>query len=298
MKTLLNMMFMMDTAAGEAATESAGGLSLLEEMWNGIVGWVSNPNNWFSVLAFFIVLICGLIVVKVLKKVIAKSFDLNKKINNTLKSFLLSIIGFGLYLVLIVVLAMVVGVDTTSLAAVLGSVGLALSLALQDSLGSIANGIIILFNKPFVEGDYIAVDGIEGTVQHIHVISTELLTPDNKKIFVPNSHVTGQSVINYSAEKIRRVAHDVNVAYDTDVDKLAAVLEKIVKSDSRILKDPDYALKLTGFGSSELQFSLRYWVNTGDYWDVLFDTNNKLLLEFRKAGIEIPFQQMDVNIKK
>lgn len=274
------------------------GVGIFEQFWNDIVSFFTNIDNYWTALYFVAILVLGFLVVKLLIRGITAAFNRNKHIDKMLSHFLLSIIRVLLYFVYVILIASAIGIDSGSLVAILGSLGLALSLAMQDSLSSVANGILILINKPFKADDYIGVDGVEGTVESIRILSTRLITPDNKTLIIPNSKVASSTVINYSSEETRRVDHSVGVAYDTDINKLTATIDKIVKADNRILPNPAYVLKLTGFGSSELSFSLRYWVKTADYWGAFFDTNEAILKAFREEGIEIPFNQVDVNIKK
>ncbi|MEG1923985.1 MAG: mechanosensitive ion channel, partial [Clostridia bacterium] len=251
-------------------------MEVLKKMWASIVDFFVNPNTYWNIVAVLLFLILGYIAMRVIKSLFIKSLEHNKHVDRTLRGFLVSLFSFGLYVAYFIILAGLLKIDTGSIIAILGSVGLALSLALQDSLGSIANGIIILFNKPFKEGDWIAVDGVEGTVKGIYILTTVLTSTDNKKIILPNSHITKQTVVNYSAEKTRKVIHEVNVAYNTDIDKLESIAKELMQSDDKILQEPSYIFKMNGFGANSLRFMLTYWVNCEDYWATYWGMNRKM----------------------
>lgn len=271
---------------------------MFQQFWEDIRQFFTNTDNYWRLLAFFVALIGGLLIIKIIKKIISTAFRKSKRIDQMLAKFLLSIINFVLYIFLIVLLAGMAGVDQSSLVTILGTVGLALSLALQDSLSSVANGVLILINKPFSAGDYICVDGVEGNVQSISVLSTRLLTTDNKLLVIPNSRVSSNTVINYSAQPTRRIEHTVSVAPDTDLNKLAVIIHCIISNDPRIKSDPAFSFDMSGIGGSVITFSLKYWVNNSDYWDVLYSTNRALYNAFNKEGIVVPENKLTVTMSQ
>ena len=271
---------------------------MFQQFWEDIRQFFTNTDNYWRLLAFFVALIGGLLIIKIIKKIISAAFRKSKRIDQMLAKFLLSIINFVLYIFLIVLLAGMAGVAQSSLVTILGTVGLALSLALQDSLSSVANGVLILINKPFSAGDYICVDGVEGNVQSISVLSTRLLTTDNKLLVIPNSRVSSNTVINYSAQPTRRIEHTVSVAPDTDLNKLAVIIHCIISNDPRIKSDPAFSFDMSGIGGSVITFSLKYWVNNSDYWDVLYSTNRALYDAFNKEGIVVPENKLTVTMSQ
>ncbi len=271
---------------------------MFQQFWEDIRQFFTNTDNYWRLLAFFVALIGGLLIIKIIKKIISTAFRKSKRIDQMLAKFLLSIINFVLYIFLIVLLAGMAGVDQSSLVTILGTVGLALSLALQDSLSSVANGVLILINKPFSAGDYICVDGVEGNVQSISVLSTRLLTTDNKLLVIPNSRVSSNTVINYSAQPTRRIEHTVSVAPDTGLNKLAVIIHCIISNDPRIKSDPAFSFDMSGIGGSVITFSLKYWVNNSDYWDVLYSTNRALYDAFNKEGIVVPENKLTVTMSQ
>ena len=191
-----------------------------------------------------------------------------------------------------------IGVQTTSFIAILGAAGLAVGLALQGSLSNFASGILIILFRPFKSGDFIDAGGVSGTVDKIEIFQTIMKTPDNKKVIIPNAQITGSAITNYSAEPTRRVDLLIGISYDSDLRKAKALLEDIVKQDSRILATPAPVIAVAALADSSVNIHLRPWVNAADYWAVYWDTLEKVKLTFDEQGIGIPFPQMDLHIKK
>ncbi len=188
------------------------------------------------------------------------------------------------------------GVNTTSFAAVVAAAGLAIGLALQGSLGNFASGFLIILLRPFKVGDYVEAAGIAGTVEAINVFSTELKTPDNKQIIVPNSKITGDNVTNYSAKERRRVDMVFGIGYDDDVRRAKEILLRILAEDPRVLEDPAPVVAVSELADSSVNFVVRPWVARDDYWSVYWDVTEKVKLELDAAGISIPFPQRDVHL--
>jgi small conductance mechanosensitive channel len=241
------------------------------------------------------VLIIGLFVIKKLTNALRKYFD-RKDFDESLETFLLSLSGIALKLMLFVVVIQMLGVQSSSLVAVLGAAGLAVGLALSGTLQNFAGGVMILIFKPFKVGDYIDAQGHAGTVSEVQIFNTILKTPDNKTIIVPNGGLANGSMVNYSAEPTRRVDWTFGIAYGDDADKAQAVIRKLMNDDARILQDPAPFVELGALADSSVNFTVRAWVNTPDYWAVHFDMNKKIYQTFAKEGLSIPFPQMDVHV--
>ena len=173
---------------------------------------------------------------------------------------------------------------------------LAVGLALKDSLSNLANGVMLIEMKPFKEGDFVEIDGMSGNVQSVGLLTTQLLTPDNKKVILPNSKITSASIVNYNVRPTRRVDWEFTVSYDSDVDEVKRVLQSVLNEHPKILSEPDTTVRLHRHDESALAFVVRAWVNTPDYWDVFWDVNENALKALKDAGIEIPYPQMDVHI--
>ncbi len=218
------------------------------------------------------------------------------KMDDILVSFLGNIIyGIGLAFVIIAALSNL-GIETTSLAAVIAAAGLAIGLALQGSLSNFAAGVMIIAFRPFKKGDFVEVAGTAGTVTEVSIFNTILRTPDNKTIIVPNGNITSDNIINYSANDTRRVDMKFGIGYDDDLLKAKTLLGEILAADERILKDPEPVVAVAELGDSSVNFVVRPWVKSADYWAVNFDLHEKVKLAFDAAGISIPFPQQDVHM--
>ncbi len=213
-------------------------------------------------------------------------------------SFTSSLVYIGLMVFVALAALGQLGIQTTSFIAVLGAAGLAIGLALQGSLANFAAGFLLIIFRPFKVGDVIEAAGVTGKVEAIHIFTTTLLTGDNKTIIVPNAKLGNDNIVNYSAQERRRVDITVGVAYDSDLKKVREVLEAVVAEDDRILKDPAPQIVVGELADSSINFFVRVWVKTADYWGVLFDANERIKLRLDEAGIEIPYPTMDVNLRK
>lgn len=188
------------------------------------------------------------------------------------------------------------GIQTTSLVAVVGAAGLAIGLALKDSLGNFAAGVMILIFKQFKAGDVIDAAGVVGVVETLNIFSTQLKTADNKTIFVPNGKLIGNNIINYSTKPTRRVDLVIGVSYRAELDRVKTILEDILASESRILQDPAPTIGVLELAESSVNFAVRPWVAASDYWGVYFDLLAKIKTRFDAEGIAIPFPQRDVHL--
>lgn len=216
----------------------------------------------------------------------------------TLRSFLNSMISIGLKVLLLISVASMVGIETTSFIAVLGAAGLAVGLALQGSLANFAGGVLILIFRPYKVGDFIDAAGVSGSVKRIEIFSTILTTPDNKTIIVPNGAVSNGAITNFSTQDTRRVDIVFGIGYDDDLKKGKQILTDLINADDRILKDPEPQIVISNLGDSAVDITTRSWVNAADYWGVYFDLleNGKLALD--ENGISIPYPQTDVHLHK
>jgi len=227
----------------------------------------------------------------ILRKAMSKA-----KADEMLVGFLSNIV-YGLLLTFIVIAALSqLGIETTSLAAILAAAGLAIGLALQGSLSNFAAGVMIIIFRPFKKGDYVEAAGTAGSVNDINIFTTTLKTPDNKTVIIPNSSVTGGNITNYSAESKRRIDMVFGIGYNDDIKKAKQVLEEIVASDERVLKDPAPVVAVSELADSSVNFVVRPWVKTADFSVVRWDITEKVKESFDKEGISIPFPQQDVHM--
>jgi len=230
---------------------------------------------------------------------IMKLFDIAmtaKKVEITLHQFLMSIVGIMLKAILIIIVASMIGVETASLIAVLGAAGLAVGLALQGSLANFAGGILILFFKPFKAGDVIEAQGYVGKVQEIQIFNTIVLTLDNQRVIIPNGLLSNGCVKNLFIENTRRVDMTFGISYDDDILKAKAILQVVMDKDDRVLKDPAVDIFVSAHADSSVNFVVRPWVNSEDYWQVYFGTMEAVKIAFDQEGITIPYPQRDVHL--
>lgn len=213
-----------------------------------------------------------------------------------LTKFVRSIVRTGIYLVILIAALDQLGIETTSLVAVIGAAGLAIGLALQSSLQNFAAGIMLIIFRPFKAGDFVEAAGITGVVETVSLFSTLLRTGDNREIIVPNGAVYGSSIINYSARATRRIDLIFGISYDDDIRQAKELLTRVVNADERVLKDPPPVIAVAELGTSSVDFVVRPWVASDDYWPVRFALTEQVKLAFDDAGITIPYPQQDVHI--
>jgi small conductance mechanosensitive channel len=217
-----------------------------------------------------------------------------QEVDKTLVSFVTNLIS----MILLVIAVGALGVQTTSFIAILGAAGLAVGLALQGSLSNFASGVLIIIFRPYKVGDFIEGAGIAGVVEDVQILTTILKTGDNKQIIVPNSQIMGGIITNYSANDRRRIDMVIGVSYDDDLDKTRSVLEELIAAEDRILKDPAHTIAVSELGDSSVNFVVRPWVSTADYWGVKFDLTEAIKKRFDQEGISFPFPQQDVHLYK
>jgi small conductance mechanosensitive channel len=218
------------------------------------------------------------------------------KVEPTLLRFMHSLASIGLKAMLLISVASMVGIETTSFIAVLGAAGLAVGLALQGSLANFAGGALILLFKPFKVGDLIEAQGFIGTVREIQIFNTIISTGDNRRVIIPNGALSNGSMININAESTRRVDLLFGIGYGDDINKAKEVLQRVVAEDSRILKTPEPTIAVSALADSSVNFVCRVWVNTADYWVVFFAMHENVKKAFDAEGVSIPFPQRDVHI--
>lgn len=247
-----------------------------------------------SILLAAIVAVIGYYIVRFINNMVARILE-RRNVEPTVQTFLKSFVNITLLILLILTIVSTLGVNTTSLAALLASAGLAVGMALSGNLQNLAGGIILLLFKPYKVGDYIEAQGVSGTVKAIQIFHTILTTPDNKELFIPNGALSSGNITNYSKNDLRRVDMVVSVEYGTDTEKVKQVTQELLRSDSRILKDPAPFVAVNELGDNGVFFSIRVWVNGSDYWNVFFDTNERIYNEFNKQGIGFPFPQIQIH---
>ncbi len=242
----------------------------------------------------FTALVC-IIAVKVISGVVAKVLG-KSHLDGALQGFLKTGLRVVLYFVAALVILSSLGVDVTSLIALLSVAGLAVSLALQNTLANLAGGIQLLVSKPFAAGDYVEAGANSGTVKTIGLAYTTLVTPDNKVVHIPNSDVAAGRITNYNGNTTRRVEIKVTASYDSDIDTVKQTVNALIAVDSRIHADPAPFVRVSNYGSSSIEYTIRMWCNAGDYWDIYFDMMDKLKPAFDAAGVEMTYDHINVHM--
>lgn len=242
-----------------------------------------------------IVLIAGFWLIRIIVRLTEKAMD-RANVDKSLHKFVSSLIGIMLKIMLVISVASMIGIEMTSFIAVIGAAGLAIALALQNSMSNFAGGVLILLFKPFGVGDTIDAQGYVGKVHAIKVLHTVLKTFDNKTIIIPNGTLANGNIINFSIEQTRRVDMTFGIGYNDDIKLAKETLKKLVDQDERILRDPEPLVVVGELGESSINFTVRTWCKTDDYWNVYFDMQEKVKMAFDANGISIPFPQRDVHL--
>jgi small conductance mechanosensitive channel len=218
------------------------------------------------------------------------------KVDDTLTGFVANLAYAGLLAFVIIAALNQLGIQTASFIAVIGAAGLAIGLALQGSLANFAAGVLMIIFRPFKSGDLIEGAGVTGVVEEIQIFTTQLKTPDNKTIIIPNANVLSDNIVNYSTKGTRRVDMVFGIGYEDDIDKARQIIMDILHNDQRIMKNPEPVVLLSELADSSVNFSTRAWTSADNYWGVYFDTTENVKKSFDQQGISIPFPQRDIHV--
>ncbi len=281
-------------AAAAAESAPAAGFD-----WTGILEMVQANGVEFAkdlVIALLIFYV-GKFVVGLVVKGMQRVMNA-RDIDPTLETFLGNLVRMALMVVVIIAAIGQLGIQTTSFIAIFGAAGLAVGLALQGSLSNFAAGVLIVLFRPYKVGDFVEAAGIAGSVEQVQILTTILKTPDNKQIIVPNSQIMDSIITNYSANDTRRVDMVFGVSYDDDLDKVRSTIEEIVSADERVLEDPACQIAVMELADSSVNFVVRPWVKTSDYWGVYLDLTERIKKRFDEVGISFPFPQQDVHVHR
>lgn len=242
-----------------------------------------------------VTLIVGLFVISTLMSALRKKLAKNEDYAS-LSVFLMSLFSVILKGILLISVASMIGIETTSFVAILGAAGLAVGLALQGSLSNFAGGVLIILFRPYKVGDFIDAQGHSGTVAEIQIFNTVLKTPDNKTIIIPNGSISNGSITNFSAEPTRRVDWTFGIGYSDDIDKAKSIIMDLIKADNRIHSTPEPFIAVSALGDSSVNFVVRVWCDSGNYWGIYFDMQENVKKTFEEKKISIPFPQRDVHV--
>lgn len=253
-----------------------------------------NISLTLIIKVLFTIVLC-LIAIKVTSGVLNRMLE-KSHLERTLSNFIHSILKIIIYFVAILIVLSTLGVDVTSLVALLSVAGLAVSLALQNTLANLAGGIQLLLTKPFVAGNYVEAGANSGTVQEIGLAYTVLVTADNKVVHVPNSDIAAARIVNYSGKETRRVEMKVTVSYDSPIQTVKDTINGLIAADGRILANPAPFVRVSNYGSSSIEYTVRVWCASGDYWGIYFDLMDKMKPAFDAAGVEMTYDHLNVHI--
>ncbi|HDI3210249.1 small-conductance mechanosensitive channel MscS [Vibrio cholerae] len=284
------------------AGESIGVEVPIVESFNQVNTWLTNNSDLLiqygvNVISAILILFIGNLVVKGVAGSVANVLK-KKEMDKAVVDFIHGLVRYTLFIIVLIAALSRIGVQTASVVAVIGAAGLAVGLALQGSLSNFAAGVLIVAFRPFKSGDYVEIGGVAGSVDSIQIFQTVLKSPDNKMVVVPNSAVIGSAITNYSRHETRRVDMVIGVSYKSDLQKTKRVLRETLEKDPRILKDPDMTIGVLTLADSSINFVVRPWCKTSDYWTVYFDSMQAIKEALDANGIEIPFPQMDVHLNK
>lgn len=262
---------------------------VLYSLWAALLGYL--PKLISAALTLGI----GYIIIRVVQSVLKKWME--KHVHVSFHVFIQSCAKIFLWIFLLLCVAGALGIDTSSFVTTLGAAGLAIGLALQNSLSNLASGLMILATKNFQVGDFIEVEGVSGTVQRIDLMFTCIDTPDNKQITIPNSTLTGDVIINYSKNDLRRVDLTYSISYDSDLEQAKSILTNLCAKQPLALQEPAPTVAVSAHGDSAVMIAVKIWCKKENYWDVTFSMNEQVKLAFDEANISIPFPQLDVHTK-
>ncbi len=253
-----------------------------------------------KLLAAIVIYIVGAWIIRKVKIWLGKAF-VKRNTETTLATFITSLVSITLTVLLIIITIGTLGINTTSLAALLAAGGMAIGMALSGTVSNFAGGLMILIFKPFKAGDFINAQGYSGTVREVSIVNTKIVTPDNREIIIPNGALSNGNIDNYSAKPIRRLDIELNMAYKTDADKCIAAILSILSSDQRVLDSKtegasDPMSVISSMNDSTVTFLARVWVNSSDYWQVKFDLNKTLFTELPKQGFTFEYPHMNITI--
>jgi len=265
--------------------------------WNQLLELAQTKGIDFGInlaiaLAIFYV---GRFVIKLIVRGIRKVLQ-SQEVDKTLETFVCNLVSIVLLAVVVIAAIGQLGIQTTSFIAIFGAAGLAVGLALQGSLSNFAAGVLIVLFRPYKVGDFIEGAGIAGVVEQVQILTTVLRTGDNKQIIVPNGQIMDSIITNYSANDTRRVDMVVGVSYDDDLDKVRSTLQALIDAEDRILDEPTCTIAVSALADSSVNFVVRPWVKSSDYWGVMFDMTEAIKKRFDQEGISFPFPQQDVHL--
>ena len=278
------------TASSQTPEELATHFS---SFWDSFLEW--GKSYLPRLVASIVILLVGWYLVKWICRSVKKAMSRGKT-DAGVTSFVNSALKICLWIVLLLVVAAQLGLQINSIIAALGAAAVAIALAVKDSLSNVASGILIIITKPFKVGDYIEIEGLEGTVYKIELMFTTMITADNKNVILPNSRVSANNVVNYTAQETRRLDLNFSIGYNDDIQQAKGILQRLIDQDPRVVRREESIIGVFSQDESGVTLALKVWCNTSDYWDLHYALEEQVKLAFDQAGITIPYPQMDVHL--
>ena len=263
----------------------------MEEFWHGVVDFFKNAG--LNILYGIIILIVGLIIVKLIKEVLKRILKKSKR-DEAMSGFIVSLVNIVLEIIVLITALATMGINTASIIAVIGTCGVAIGLALKDSLGNIASGIMIIFNKPFKKNDYVEIAGEEGRITNINLFNTTLKTDDDTVIIVPNSEAVNNPIINYEGCKFRRIVVDIAVDKGSDIAEVREIVDRVANEEELLAKEEGYSIVMNGQDTNSVKMQLKCFTATDTYWTVKYRLNEAVYTALKDAGYLTPNLQVDV----
>lgn len=261
------------------------------KIWDKLTNFFT--DNFWSIVIFLAVFVIGVIVVKIMINIIKRILG-KSKMEKIAQNFLVAIFRLGLYLILVLILLNMIGVEITGILTALSALLLAVGMALQSNISNLANGIVIVSTHMFKKGDFISVDGVDGSIQEINFLFTTLKTADGKKVTLPNSTIVNKSVVNAGANPKRRVDFTFSVAYEADVEQVKTIVKQVIESNGKVYLDPAPFCRLKTLGASSIDFVANCWCDSSDYGEVYYYVIENVFNEFKRNNIAIPYNQLEI----
>ncbi|KEI69790.1 small-conductance mechanosensitive channel MscS [Endozoicomonas elysicola] len=270
------------------------------DLLNQSADWLQNNQSLFieyfvNIVSALLTLVIGIVIARMVSNALHKIM-LKKQVDGIVASFTSNMTKYLILAFVTVAALSRVGIQTASLVAIIGAAGLAIGLALQGSLSNFAAGVLLIIFRPVKKGEFVEVSGVAGSVESVQIFTTVLITPDNKMVVVPNNNVLSNNIINYTRTGQRRIDLVIGVSYSADLKKTRAIIEQVLQSNDKVLKDPAWTIGVLALADSSVNFAVRPWAKSSDYWDVYFSLHENIKMALDEAGIEIPFPQRDVHL--
>lgn len=268
---------------------------MLEKILDAVLSWVTTSG--LRLIIALLVLFVSFKLINFFSKKFLSAME-SKKVDKTISKTLAYVFKIGLKCLVAICLVGFVGIDTSGITALVTSLGVCAGLAVNGALSNLAGGVLLIITRPFKVDDFIEAQGYSGTVEDIHIISTKIITPDNKVIYIPNGALSSGNIVNYSEKDTRRVDHTFSISYSNDFSKAKDIITEICENHELILKNPAFTVRVCAHNASSIDIVTRVWVKSENYWQVHFDLLESVKTAFDKEGIEIPFNQLDVHVKQ